>query len=40
MILIAFLSISVISASEISVNDTYVGQDSSVELLAIDNGDV
>ena len=38
MILIAFLSIGVISASEISVNDTYIGQDSSSELLTVDNG--
>ena len=37
MILIAFLSISVISASEINVNDTYTGQDSSSELLTVDN---
>ena len=40
IILITFLSISIISASEISVNDTYVAQDSSENLLAVDAGSV
>ncbi|MBE6509999.1 MAG: cysteine protease [Methanobrevibacter millerae] len=37
IILIAFLSIGFISASEVSINDTYAGQDSSMELLSVDN---
>ena len=37
---IAFLSVGVISASEINVNDTYVAQDSSANLLAVDEGSV
>ena len=40
IMLIAFLSVSVISASEVSVNDTYVSQDSSQDLLAVDEWDV
>ena len=34
--LIAFMSVGIISASEVSVNDTYVAQDSSADLLATD----
>ena len=37
IILIAFVSVGVISASEISVNDTYVSQDASGDLLAVEN---
>ena len=40
IILIAFSSVGIISASEISVNDTYVAQDSSENLLAVDEGGV
>ena len=40
IILIAFMSVGIISASEISVNDTYVAQDSSENLLAVDEGGV
>ena len=40
IVLIAFLSIGIISASEISVNDTYIAQDSSENLLAVDEGGV
>ena len=36
IILIAFISVGVISASEVSVNDTYAAQDSSANLLATD----
>ena len=34
--LIAFMSVGIISASEVSVNDTYTAQDSSADLLATD----
>ena len=34
------MSVGIISASEISVNDTYVAQDSSENLLAVDEGGV
>ena len=40
IVLIAFLSVSIVSANEISVNDTYVAQDSSANLLAVDEGSV
>lgn len=40
IILIVFSSISFISASEISVNDNYTSQDSSMELLAVNNNGV
>ena len=40
IILIAFLSVGVISASEINVNDTYIGQESSEDLLAVENFNV
>ena len=40
IILIAFLTIGVISASEINVNDNYTVQDSSSNLLTVDNGGV
>ena len=36
IILIAFMSVGIISASEVSVNDTYDAQDSSADLLAVD----
>ena len=40
IILIAFLSIGFISASEVSINDTYAGHDSSMELLSVDNAGI
>ena len=40
IMLIAFLSVSVIYASEVSINDTYVSQDSSENLFAVDDGGV
>ena len=40
MILIAFLSIGVISASEINIDDNYTAQVSDGVLLAVDNGGV
>ena len=40
IILIAFLSVGVISASEINMNDNYTAQGSDGDLLAVDNGGV
>ena len=40
IMLIVFLSVNIISASEINVNDTYISQDSSKDLLTIGAGDV
>jgi len=40
IILIAFLSVGVISASEINMNDNYTAQVSDGDLLAVDNGGV
>ena len=40
IILIAFLSIGLVSASEVSVNDTYTVQDSSMDLLSVENDGV
>ena len=40
IMLIVFLSVNIISASEINVNDTYISKDSSKDLLTIGAGDV
>ena len=40
IMLIVFLSVNIISASEINVNDTYISQDSSMDLLTIDAGEI
>ncbi|WP_407378695.1 transglutaminase domain-containing protein [Methanobrevibacter sp.] len=40
IILIAFLSIGLVCASEVSINDTYTVEDSSMDLLSVENDGV